>query len=214
LTTCQIVSKRFKLFQSESNEQNARIRAIRYAGSQPVATVDNALNGTVLALGDETTGHPPDGNRRRAAANARPEIGQWLSKDGPETGHRLDRARRGEDAGGRVWATLLGRATGGKPVSHTWQLRVQTRSRRAVFHVRSLESLADVVIPAEGPPVVLKDPDDDPVLYTAIAIAGQSDVLCTADRHFYEPDVLSFCSRHGIQIMDDVDLLHVLRQDL
>src|SRR6266487_3728616 len=52
-------------------------------------------------------------NLRRAGANARPEIGQWLSQDGPETGHRLDRARRGEDGGGRV--------------------RLQTRSRRAVF---------------------------------------------------------------------------------
>src|SRR6266571_4333970 len=91
----------------------ARGKSRARQGSLPVAKVDDSLNGAVLALGDETAGYSPDGNRRRAGANARPEIGQWLSKDGSETGHRLDRARRGEDAGGRV--------------------RVQTRSRSSVL---------------------------------------------------------------------------------
>src|SRR5206468_5588860 len=69
--------------------------------------------GAVLILGNETAGRPFDDNLRRAGANAGPEIGQWLSKDGPKTGHRMDRARRREDAGGTV--------------------RPQTRPRRAVF---------------------------------------------------------------------------------
>jgi predicted nucleic acid-binding protein len=43
--------------------------------------------------------------------------------------------------------------------------------------------------------VVLKDPNDDPVVYTAVA--GGADVICTVDRHFYQPNVLAFCSRHG-----------------
>jgi putative PIN family toxin of toxin-antitoxin system len=77
-------------------------------------------------------------------------------------------------------------------------------------HVQLLESLADLVIPAEGPSVVLKDPNDDPVVYTALA--GQADILCTVDRHFYEPNVLSFCARHGIQLMTDVELLRALRR--
>ena len=64
--------------------------------------------------------------------------------------------------------------------------------------------------PAEGPPVVLKDPNDDPVVYTAVA--GGADVICTVDRHFYQPNVLAFCSRHGIQLMTDIELLHALRQ--
>jgi hypothetical protein len=44
-------------------------------------------------------------------------------------------------------------------------------------------SIARVVEPARGLPVVLSDPKDDPVLYTAVA-AG-ADVLCVRDRHFY-----------------------------
>jgi predicted nucleic acid-binding protein len=36
-------------------------------------------------------------------------------------------------------------------------------------HAHYLESLADMVSPFEGPPIVLKDPNDDPVVYTALA---------------------------------------------
>jgi putative PIN family toxin of toxin-antitoxin system len=77
-------------------------------------------------------------------------------------------------------------------------------------HVRFLESISELVEPADGPPIVLNDPKDDPIIYTAIA--GQVDVLCTVDKHFYEPNVLAFCSRHRIQLMTDVELLHVLRR--
>ena len=76
-------------------------------------------------------------------------------------------------------------------------------------HMALLRSLADIVEPATGPPLILKDPEDDPVVYTALA--GQADVICTLDRHFYEPNVVSFCSRYGIRIMGDVDLLREIR---
>jgi putative PIN family toxin of toxin-antitoxin system len=76
-------------------------------------------------------------------------------------------------------------------------------------HLEYLQSIAEIVIPAEGPRVVIKDADDDPVIYTAVA--GGADVICTVDRHFYEPDVLAFCSRQGIQLMTEVELLHALR---
>jgi putative PIN family toxin of toxin-antitoxin system len=79
-------------------------------------------------------------------------------------------------------------------------------------HIEYLESLGEIVAPAEGPPIVLKCPDDDPVVYTALA--GAADVICTVDRHFYEPNVLEFCSRYGIRIMDDVELLRILRQEI
>ena len=76
-------------------------------------------------------------------------------------------------------------------------------------YLRDLESYADIVEPAERPPIVLKDANDDPVVYTAVA--GQADVLCTVDKHFYEPNVLAFCSRRGIQLMTDLELLYFLR---
>ena len=77
-------------------------------------------------------------------------------------------------------------------------------------HLQYIESLSDVVVPMEGPPVVLKDPNDDPIVYTALA--GQADVLCTGDKHFYEPNVLSFCSRYRIRLMGEVELLRAIRQ--
>jgi putative PIN family toxin of toxin-antitoxin system len=79
-------------------------------------------------------------------------------------------------------------------------------------HVQYLESIADMVAPGKGPPVVLKDPDDDPIVYTAVA--GQADIICTVDRHFYEPNVLAFCARERILLMTDVELLHALRSKL
>jgi len=44
------------------------------------------------------------------------------------------------------------------------RLQALYRLTAEVIHeyVKRLESLADIVIPAEGPPIVLQDPDDDP----------------------------------------------------
>ena len=77
-------------------------------------------------------------------------------------------------------------------------------------HIEYLESFAELVVPLEGPPVVLTDPDDDPVIYTALA--GGADVICTLDKHFREPNVRSFCYRHRIQIMSEFELLRALGQ--
>lgn len=77
-------------------------------------------------------------------------------------------------------------------------------------HVDYLRSVAQVVEPVKGIPIVLNDPADDPVIYTAVA-AG-ADVLCAKDRAFYQPTVMGFCERQGIRVMDDVTLLRVLSQ--
>ena len=72
-------------------------------------------------------------------------------------------------------------------------------------HVELLRARADVVSPVVFKEVVLRDPDDDPVVYTAVA--GLADVLCTLDRDFYAPEVIAFCADRSIRIMDDVQLL-------
>ena len=46
-------------------------------------------------------------------------------------------------------------------------------------HIRFLKSVSQLVEPAMGIPVVLSDPADNPVIYTAVA-AG-ADVLCVKD---------------------------------
>jgi putative PIN family toxin of toxin-antitoxin system len=76
-------------------------------------------------------------------------------------------------------------------------------------YLHFLESIGDIIDLAEAPPVVLKDPDDDPIVYTARA--GHADILCTVDKHFYEPNVLAFCTRYQIRIMTDAELLQFLR---
>jgi putative PIN family toxin of toxin-antitoxin system len=78
-------------------------------------------------------------------------------------------------------------------------------------HVQFLHDSAELVNPIVRHPVVLRDPTDDPVLYTAVD--GRADVLCAMDRDFYAPDVLAFCQQRGIEIMNDVDLLQRLRKE-
>jgi putative PIN family toxin of toxin-antitoxin system len=79
-------------------------------------------------------------------------------------------------------------------------------------YLQQLQTAALIVNPpdAGAAGVVRDDPDDDPVIATAVA--GQAEVLCTLDRHLRQPDVCSYCARHGIQVMTDVELLARLRQ--
>jgi putative PIN family toxin of toxin-antitoxin system len=78
-------------------------------------------------------------------------------------------------------------------------------------HLELLRERSDLVDPMVESPVVLADPNGDPVLYTAVV--GRADVLCTLDRDFYAATVLTFCQARGIDIMDDVELLRLLRRD-
>jgi hypothetical protein len=76
-------------------------------------------------------------------------------------------------------------------------------------YVRVIELIARFVEPGVGLRIVGGDEADDPVVRTAMA--GESEVICTLDKHFHTPDVLSFCSGRGIRVMSDIDLLHFLR---
>lgn len=78
-------------------------------------------------------------------------------------------------------------------------------------YLQTLANVSEVVAPLSGSPIVLKDVDDDPVVYTAVC--GQAEVLCTRDAHFYEESVRSFCIQKNIEIMDDIELLRVIRNN-
>ncbi len=67
-------------------------------------------------------------------------------------------------------------------------------------HVDLLRARSDLVDPVVHAPVVLADPNDDPVVYTAVA--GRADVLCAMDRDFYSPQVIIFCRENGIEVMN------------
>ena len=64
------------------------------------------------------------------------------------------------------------------------------------------------VFPGPAPSIVPSDPDDDPVVHTAVV--GRADALCTRNRHFYDSAVLDYCRARGILIATDVDLLRLL----
>ena len=59
-------------------------------------------------------------------------------------------------------------------------------------HVAYLRRVSRIVEPSPGIPVVLTDPQDDPIVYTAVT-AG-ADILCARDRSFYIPMSFHFVS--------------------
>ena len=77
--------------------------------------------------------------------------------------------------------------------------------------LRHVEAAALIVTVSEesAPHVVLNDPDDDLVIATAVA--GNAEVICTWDEHFYEQKVIAYCRERSIEIINDAKLLHRLR---
>ncbi len=76
--------------------------------------------------------------------------------------------------------------------------------------VQDVYEAAEVVHPREPMmEVVPMDPDDNPILQTAVV--GRADVLCTLDRHFQAPAVTRFAAERGFRIVTDVELLAEVR---
>jgi putative PIN family toxin of toxin-antitoxin system len=71
------------------------------------------------------------------------------------------------------------------------------------------KDISKIVFPGPAPRVVPSDPDDDPVVHTAVI--GRADALCTLNRDFYNPLVLDYCRERGVLIATDVDILGLLR---
>jgi len=71
------------------------------------------------------------------------------------------------------------------------------------------KDISEVIFPGPAPRVVSSDPDDDPVVHTAVI--GRADVLCTLNRDFYNLSVLEYCRERGVTIANDVDILKFLR---
>jgi predicted nucleic acid-binding protein len=97
-------------------------------------------------------------------------------------------------------------------LGYEWVRRVNQRSDLDIEEfVGSVEGGAVLVpLPNPVPRVVPGDPDDDPVVATAVA--GRADVICTLDRHLYQPEVRAYCRERMIEIMGDAELLARLRK--
>jgi putative PIN family toxin of toxin-antitoxin system len=90
--------------------------------------------------------------------------------------------------------------------------RLQARWRLGEKAIREFVSrvgdVAEVVLTTTPDRIVVADPDDDPIVQTAVL--GRVDVLCTRDAHLLDRAVVEYCAGQGIQVMNDVDLYHIL----
>lgn len=77
------------------------------------------------------------------------------------------------------------------------------------FSYLRAKDVSEVVSPGPAPRVVPGDPDDDPVVHTAVA--GRADALCTLSRDFFHPLVRTYRRERGVLIANDVELLSLLR---
>ena len=90
-------------------------------------------------------------------------------------------------------------------VQARWMLSQETIGQYLAF----LEAAGEIVETPLIPPAVALDPDDDPILQTAVC--GQADVLCTRDTVFRHPLVEEVCRAHRIRVLDDIALMRELR---
>ncbi len=73
-----------------------------------------------------------------------------------------------------------------------------------------LARVATLVRPAPVPENLLIDRADEPVLGTALA--GNAEVICTRDAHFFTEEVQRFSTARSIQILTDLELLPLLHR--
>jgi putative PIN family toxin of toxin-antitoxin system len=72
------------------------------------------------------------------------------------------------------------------------------------------KGISELIFPGPAPRIVPSDPDDDPVVHTAVV--GRADILCTLNRDFYHASVLQYCKERGVLVGNDVEILDLLRR--
>ena len=75
-------------------------------------------------------------------------------------------------------------------------------------YVASIRSSSLIVVLPTKAVRVAADPDDDPILQTAIE--GRAEVICTWDRHLFAAAVQSYLAHAGIRVLRDTELLNEL----
>jgi predicted nucleic acid-binding protein len=79
---------------------------------------------------------------------------------------------------------------------------------RYVLDVESVASIVAIPLTSQEA-IVIHDPEDDPIVHTAVA--GVADVLCMRDHHLHHSEVTQYCRSRGIEVVDDIELLARLR---
>lgn len=81
------------------------------------------------------------------------------------------------------------------------------RVQRVISRFYKLAAVAP--LPPDSSLAVSSDPKDNAVVLTAVL--GSADVLCTLDRHLFEPAVVELCAGRQIRVLRDAELLAELR---
>ena len=76
-------------------------------------------------------------------------------------------------------------------------------------YIGSLREAAEMVCPNPFLITPIRDINDTVVMKTAII--GEADVLCTKDQDFFGPPAEPFLRRAGVEVLDDIALMHRLR---
>ena len=93
------------------------------------------------------------------------------------------------------------------------QKRHQLDDQKIAAFVRSIQQLSLVVeVDAQSVPQVTRDVNDDPVVETAVRSSSQ--YLCSLDKDILAPAVVEYCQAHGVTVLNDVELLKVLRDSV
>jgi putative PIN family toxin of toxin-antitoxin system len=83
-------------------------------------------------------------------------------------------------------------------------------SERRIFdYVGFLREAAEIVPPNPLLITPIRDLNDTIVMQTAII--GEANVICTRDRDFFEPPAEPFLRSAGVEVLDDIALMHRLR---
>jgi putative PIN family toxin of toxin-antitoxin system len=86
------------------------------------------------------------------------------------------------------------------------QARYRISATEAARFTGNLADVAHLVEPVIVRPLLLSDPTDDAILYTAAD--GRANILCTRNiRHFDSIEAQRFCAARGIRVMTDLDVL-------
>jgi predicted nucleic acid-binding protein len=88
------------------------------------------------------------------------------------------------------------------------QSRWNLAPQRIQAHVNYLAAASEIVDAPGVVRVVPNYPDDDFIVHAAIV--GGAGVLCTRDSGLLIPEVEEYCLRHGVRLMNDVALYHIL----
>lgn len=89
------------------------------------------------------------------------------------------------------------------------QTKFQLTETDIYDYIQFLREAAELIVPDTSLVAPIRDAADVVVIQTAIA--GEADFICTVDSDFYDDAITRFLSQIGIQVVDDVDAMQMLR---